>query len=65
MKKLRFAAARVAYIIFTVGVGVLIPLNPQGLKPWLLTSLMFTKEKGKKQPMTKLGIMIALIMFCC
>lgn len=47
MKKLSFAEASVAYIIFMVGARGLILFHPQGLKPRLLNSLTFTKEKEK------------------
>lgn len=46
-EEVSFAGASVACILFTVGARVLILLHPQGLKPWLLNSLMFTKEKEK------------------
>lgn len=46
-EEVSFAGASVVCILFTVGARVLILLHPQGLKSWLLNSLMFTKEKEK------------------
>lgn len=37
-----------AYIIFWAGASVLTLFHPQGLKPWLPNSLVFTKEKRKE-----------------
>lgn len=37
-----------ASIIFMAAASVLTLFHPQGIKPWLLNSLMFTKEKEKK-----------------
>lgn len=52
-----------ASIIFMAAASVLTLFHPQGIKPWLLNSLMFTKEKEKEKPMIILRIMIALIIF--
>lgn len=51
-----------ASIIFMATASVLTLFHLQGKKPWLLNSLMFTKEKEKEKPMIILRIMIALII---
>lgn len=51
-----------AYIIFRAEATILTLFHPQGLKPWLPNSLMFTKEKEKNNKII-LWIMIALIIF--
>lgn len=43
-----FVGASLVRTIFTIGASVWILFHPQGLKPWWLNSLMFTKEKEKK-----------------
>lgn len=48
-----FAGASGVYIIFTVGARLLILFHPQGLKPWILNSLMFIKEKENIQGNTR------------
>lgn len=54
-----FAGASLVHTIFTIGAPAWILFHPQGLKPWWLISLMFTKEKEKKSKVI-LGIYTSL-----